>query len=897
MNAIELSTLVTNHIKPFLSHFLEAKTPECEEGNEAALKKATVLWEKLLPRLSDTANEAFEDAVNFPEDKDAEAAMRLQIRKIFILDESFSEKISDVLEEKAAKVVQISFAKPQDIKLLPRSVYQLPEDIENFTGREDQARNIVKALKKGTRYINISSTNTKSGVGKRSLAVHAACIASEYYQDAQIFLDMHGDSKQSVTPAEAMTHIIHAFRPKVSLNPEQLTQSYQDILIGHKLLIVLDNVADAAHVRSLLPPYPSALIVTSYHSIKVREMQVFDISPISKEESVELLQNFLDSSSFTRGEISSLASLCQYLPLVLYSAGMFLKNHHNWPIKKYIKEIKENTRAGVNSVVWFNARHLLEEKAEIVLRWYLLLVFPESMESNAAGEVWKINKKEAICTLDKLVEHGLLIYCKKSRRYRLHELMRTAAQNIFYEKVEMAAKYTEKASKNHAVYYGNVAQVASEFYVKGSDDEISGLNLFDTEWVNIRTGHSWAEAHVMDDDIAAQLCNTYAGGNELLSIRQNPNEQVRWLETALTASRILKEQKLEMIHLNNLGDIYKNLGEARRSIEFYDKALTIARELNDRKSECEILLNVGISYAATAEYSMAKGCYDKALSIAIATGDRKNEGMALENMGLVYVAIEEHNKAIEMYEKALAISRETNNRQGEENTLGNLGLAYAAVDKFKVAIKYYNETLAISRETGNLRNEGSTLGNLGFSYNAIGESKHAVELYRQSLEIARKIGSSRGEANTLCHLGDAYKESSDFVEAVKFYKEALAGYRKTSSFRGEAGVLTNMGDLYTEMDKFRYALEFYEQGLTIYRNMGSRRGESNVLWKMGLLLDKQGNRNQAIAYVKAALSIHEQVGNTDYSIIAQKLSEWQRDKGWMRWLGITPRVDNREKGV
>uniref|UniRef100_A0A7C3KC91 Uncharacterized protein n=1 Tax=Oscillatoriales cyanobacterium SpSt-418 TaxID=2282169 RepID=A0A7C3KC91_9CYAN len=70
---------------------------------ENALKKAGAIWEKLFPKVEakESAKEAAEDVAQAPNDADAQAALRLQLKKILESDPELAEAIAQIMEEDA----------------------------------------------------------------------------------------------------------------------------------------------------------------------------------------------------------------------------------------------------------------------------------------------------------------------------------------------------------------------------------------------------------------------------------------------------------------------------------------------------------------------------------------------------------------------------------------------------------------------------------------------------------------------------------------------------------------------------------------------------------------------------------------------------------------------------
>ena len=334
-------------------------------------------------------------------------------------------------------------------------------------------------------------------------------------------------------------------------------------------------------------------------------------------------------------------------------------------------------------------------------------------------------------------------------------------------------------------------------------------------------------------------------------------------EEGLKRAREAKDRGFEGTYLGNLGLAYADLGETRRAIEYYEQALAIAREIGDRRNEGADLGNLGIAYAALGETRRAIEFYEQALAIAREIGDRPGEGTALGNLGNAYAALGETRRAIEFYEQALAIAREIGDRRNEGVWLGNLGNAYAALGETRRAIEYYEQALAIAREIGDRRAEGALLGNLGNAYAHWGETQRAVEFYEQALAIAREIGDRRGESVELGNLGNAYRQIGKTRRAIEFYEHALTLAREIGDRRNEGNHLGNLGDAHAALGETRQAIAYYEQGLIVAREIGDRRTEGAILANLGMAYRSLGKIRRAIEFYEQALAIAREIGDRD----------------------------------
>ena len=602
----------------------------------------------------------------------------------------------------------------------PPPLHQLPADLADFTGREGEVRELVALLGEGTGGATISAIGGMGGVGKTALAAHVAHKVAAQYPDGQIVVEMGGTSERPLSPVEAMGQVLHAFQPELRLpdDPNEVTALYRTTLESRKVLLLLDNAANSAQVRPLVPPAGCGLVVTSRHNISLRGLQHFDLDALPMEEACALLQTIVGEGRATGEELVTIVGLCGWLPLALRVAGDLLVVHPDWSAGEYAQALADErerlTRLkhedlDVGAALGLSAAQLVRERPDLAARWQMLSVFPAPFERAAAAAVWGVEEGEARDGLSELAARSLVLYEREGGLYRLHDLMRLVAEDAFgyggrERDVEGEQARLGEAGVRHAVYYLEVGSRADDLYMQGGEHILEGLRQFDGA-----SPHRWAAYGRMrerGDRAAAQWISAFPDRVAyVLDLRLPPREQTRILEAAAAGARDIGDRRREGSHLGNLGNAYRDLGDARRAIEYYEEALVISREIEDRRME----------------------------------------GAGLGNLGLAYAALGEVRRAIEYYEQALTVAREIGDRRGEGNHLGNLGLAYAALGDVRRAIEYYEPALVIHREIGDRCGEGNDLANLGLAYKSLEDPARARQLWEQALQIFEAIEDPNAE--------------------------------------------------------------------------------------------------------------------------------------------------------
>jgi len=581
------------------------------------------------------------------------------------------------------------------------SLHQLPSPEADFVGRQDELDELLKQAKeKGA---HISGLRGQGGVGKTALAVVFAHAIRHQYPEAQLFIDLKGAGDQPLTPRDVLENFLRAFYPPDTKFPDDeaaLHNAYLTILHDKRAIVVLDNAKDSAQIKLLVPPPSCFLLVTSRFHFALPGLHPINLEILSAKDSIELLEKIcprLDSPlpRNATGEakehrhageglgvraVDDIANLCGYLPLALRAAASLLEVNHNIDPAHYVAQLRdERTRLeklgaeGVDISVEasLNLSYApLDDETKRVFR--SLSVFPADFKASAEESIGDDVEHQH---LSDLMRRSLVIYEDDTKRYRLHDLARLFADT------RMSDEERFNGQLKFAMHYESVLRSAKEFYKRGGDSIRQGLNLFDTERINVEHGRAWAVKNLEKRDEVAQLVNLFPdAGVYVLDLRLHPREKIRWMEDALKAARQLKNRSYEGAHLGNLGLAYADLGETRKAIEYYEQALVIDREIGDRHGEGNALGNLGLAYADLGETRKAIEYYEQQLKIAREIGDRRGEGAALGNLGNAYAVLGETRKAIEYYEQQLKIVREIGDRRGEGNALMNTGNAHFSLE-------------------------------------------------------------------------------------------------------------------------------------------------------------------------------------------------------------------------
>src|SRR5690242_5721401 len=215
----------------------------------------------------------------------------------------------------------------------------VPRDIGSFTGREPELARLLGTLAgvaadRGAPGICV--IDGMPGVGKTTLAVHAAHRLAGNFPDGQFFLPLHAHTpgQQPVSPPDALASLLQTAGVAVQQIPPGVAARagrWRDHVAGKRILLLLDDAAGHEQVRPLLPGSPGSLVlVTSRRRLTALEdSAVISLGTLSEAEAVALLARLAGRADLGPGggPAAEIARLCGYLPLAIGMLAQQLRHH------------------------------------------------------------------------------------------------------------------------------------------------------------------------------------------------------------------------------------------------------------------------------------------------------------------------------------------------------------------------------------------------------------------------------------------------------------------------------------------------------------------------------------------------------------------------------------------
>ncbi|MER7166279.1 BTAD domain-containing putative transcriptional regulator [Micromonospora sp. NPDC000207] len=147
----------------------------------------------------------------------------------------------------------------------PMHPAMLPPAADDFCGRAEELRRLTGLLAGPAAAAPPTALLTgMAGIGKTALALRAAHLCRPDFPDGQLYADLGGTRGNAPDPHDVLGWFLRSLGNSEAQIPTRLDERerlYRSQLAGRRVLVLLDNAADDAQVRPLLPGDPSCRVL------------------------------------------------------------------------------------------------------------------------------------------------------------------------------------------------------------------------------------------------------------------------------------------------------------------------------------------------------------------------------------------------------------------------------------------------------------------------------------------------------------------------------------------------------------------------------------------------------------------------------------------------------------
>ena len=649
---------------------------------------------------------------------------------------------------------------------------QLPAGARHFTGRDRELRFLTAVLEGsepdseptgGT--VVISAIGGMAGVGKTAVALQWAHDQAGRFPDGQLYANLRGFDPAG-TPLSAAT-VVRSFLEalgvpvaRIPANVQARLGLYRSMLVGKRMLIVLDNARDVGQVRPLIPASAGCMVLVTSRS-QLTELIALDgaasltVGLLALEEARELLARRLGDERIAREQAAAdrVIGLCARLPLALNIAAAQALTRPTMPLSQLADELGDTryrldvlsagqAGADVRAVFSWSYRRLSAPAARL---FRLLGLHPgPDISLLAAAGLAGLGPDQARRALDEMTSAHVVTEHSPGR-YLLHDLLRMYA-------AEQAQSYESEDERHTAMrrmldHYLRTAHAAATLFAVHSEPlrlPESCVGAGGKRLTDYASAAAWCKA----DEAALTAAVTYAATAGFAAhawqlawcIEAFPDWWRRWQDLAATGVIVL----------------------------------TAAERAGDLTGQAHVHRLLGKALTTGGRHQEARSHLERAVALLERLSDRLSQADTELTLAHVLCELDEPAAALARSTHALGIYQSVGHQAGQARALNSVGWEHLLVGRYLQGLAFCERALELAREAGDPSMrwlEAATLDSIGFAHHHLGRRNLAVARYRQALAVAD--GDTGLKAAVLDHLGDSYEVDGDRAAALAAWAQAL----------------------------------------------------------------------------------------------------------------------------
>jgi DNA-binding SARP family transcriptional activator len=633
---------------------------------------------------------------------------------------------------------------------------QLPADLPDFAGRRADLSHLDALRKQHDAALVLAITGT-AGVGKTTLAVRWAHRLRHRFPDGQLYLDLGGfaPSGSLVTAAEAVRAFLTALGISAEHVPTTLreqTALYRSLLADRRMLVLLDNVRDAEHVRPLLPgAFAGLTVLTSRDRLAglvADGARPVTLDLLAPEESRQLLAARIGSDRVAAEPAATgkIVASCTGLPLALAMVAVRAASHPSFPLSAIAAELdhaRDDQDDDVSAVLSWSY-HTLRAPAARLFRLLGLHTGPDistAAAASLAGEaVPRIRSALAELTRAHLLrEH-------QPGRYDMHNLLRAYA-------AELADRIDPPDERDTAI-----RRLVDHLLHTGF---AAAMLLFPSREpiVLAAPGPGVSVEQLVD---YGQALEWFIAEHRVLLAMVRRCAEHGWDRPVWQLAWTLMTFQLRQGY-------WPDWAETQQA------ALTAARRSGDRPGQAAAQRSLARALGHIGRHEDAYVHFHEALELFVQLGDLAGEATTHDNLSHVLAVQGRRPEAVDHARRSVELYRRAGRLDGLASALNSVGWMLAQAGDTSQALTYGQEALALYRELGDRDGEAAAGDTLGYAQHHGGDPSAATTSYRQALALYRALDDRYNVGATLLHLGDAQDAAGEPAAARQSWQEALAG--------------------------------------------------------------------------------------------------------------------------
>ncbi|MFB9351268.1 tetratricopeptide repeat protein [Streptomyces heliomycini] len=589
----------------------------------------------------------------------------------------------------------------------------------------------------------------RPGSGRSALAGELVRQVADRYPDGVLRARLSEPDGTRVPVGRAARELLDALEAPApgGAAEDELGEALRTALAGRRVLVLLDDAADAEQVDALLPDNPDclAVVVSAGPLTGIADVRPCTLGGLDTKSAVEVLSRFTGSVRVTVDPRAAerLAEQCQGQPAALVLAGGWLAARPKAAVADLAGQL--NADLGQGTVVGRVLRLVhasLPASAARTLR--LLSLAPAGLvDPHTAAALAGCSVESARATLDDFVAHGLLhpVGGSSSPQYEvpccLHPLLSALARDherpaeLQLARARMLERTVRLLQSCRAITETDSLRAREKLLEMPRSLRFPGPRAA-ADWLRVRRPALLASARLAVAD------------GELDTL----------------ARRLMSQLVRAMV---------AHFGTRAAASDLYDVhglVLDVAERRNLPRERAAALLNLGDLDARTGRTADALGRYRAALDAGREANDPYATGRAMESVGGAHLELGDYDRAADWFGRALTERLARGEGEDAARLYGRIGAAHTYAGRYGEALRNWRAAVAGHRRNGDVAAQARALSELARVQEYAGRLDESLRTCQEAVEWAGRAEDTRLQAALHLRLADSFQHLGDPASAA-----------------------------------------------------------------------------------------------------------------------------------
>jgi two-component system NarL family sensor kinase len=288
-----------------------------------------------------------------------------------------------------------------------------------------------------------------------------------------------------------------------------------------------------------------------------------------------------------------------------------------------------------------------------------------------------------------------------------------------------------------------------------------------------------------------------------------------YYQQALVLSKQIKNTRLILSSLNDVGVCYIQLNKMDSAIIIFEEAIVVAKKMNDTLRVARILANIGNVYLHKKEQVKAIEYYFQSAGLWETVADQNRLPALYSNINSLLNDQKEYTKALEYGNKAIALAKKTGDDYSTVNALLNLSNTYDDLGNFEKQHKLLQEALPLAKKGGDIEQIAAVYDDLGDYYYAKKQYQPSLDNYLEGHSYVLQMGNKYHLCTSLAMLAEVYYKLNQNDNASQYILQAEKIADEVGARADLKKIYLTRAEIEQQAGNYKLASEYFSKTLTL----------------------------------------------------------------------------------